>query len=175
VLFWSDALKLVHSGSGFLPMTSRTLPVSLAGARSTSVSFQYDTANRRTQLTFPNGIVAAYTYDQDSHVTGITWTLGSTQVGNLTYGYDAAGRVTSKDGSFDQINLPQPVSGNAFNADNAMTRFGSSALSYDSCRFPMVPQPSLPGPRRRAHGRERGEAWQTRNADQRISSDPVDS
>ncbi len=99
---------------------------------STSVAFQYDNANRRIQLTLPNGIVAAYTYDQDSRVTGITWTLGSTQVGNLTYSYDADGRVTSKGGSFDQINLPQAVSGNTFNADSAMTQFGSAALSYDA-------------------------------------------
>jgi RHS repeat-associated protein len=99
---------------------------------SSSVGFVYDAANRRTSLTLPNGIVVAYTYDTDSRVSGMTYTLGSTQVGNLSYSYDADGRVTGKSGSFAPTNLPQPVSGNMFNADNAMTAFGANALSYDA-------------------------------------------
>jgi len=88
-------------------------------------------ADRRTALTLPNGVTLAYSYDQDSRVTGMTWTSGTTQVGNLFYSYDADGRVTAKSGSFAQTNLPQAVTGNSFNAANEMTGFNGAALSYD--------------------------------------------
>jgi len=61
----------------------------------------------------------------------MTWTLGGNQVGNLGYSYDADGRVIAKTGSFAQTNLPQAVTGNAFNADNEMTAFNGTSLSYD--------------------------------------------
>jgi len=61
----------------------------------------------------------------------MTWTLGGNQVGDLNYSYDADGRVTAKTGSFAQTNLPQAVTGNSFNADNEMTGFNGTALSYD--------------------------------------------
>ena len=32
----------------------------------TSVGFSYDTSDRRTKLTLPNGMILAYTYDADS-------------------------------------------------------------------------------------------------------------
>ena len=92
----------------------------------------YDNANRRTSLTLPNGIVVAYTsYDGDSRVKGMTWTLSGNLVGDLEYNYDADGRVIGKTGSFAQVNLPQTVTGNTFNADNEMTAFNGTALSYD--------------------------------------------
>jgi YD repeat-containing protein len=39
--------------------------------------------------------------------------------------------TTAKSGIFAQTNLPQAVSGNTFNADNEMTGFNGTALSYD--------------------------------------------
>ena len=63
-------------------------------------------------------MTVSYTYDFDSHVTGLTYTLGGTQLGNLTYAYDANGRVITKDGSLATVNLPATVSGNSFNAAN---------------------------------------------------------
>ncbi len=99
---------------------------------STSVSLNYDNANRRTSLTLPNGILLSYTYDSDSHVKGMTWTLAGNAVGDLEYNYDADGRVIGKTGSFVQANLPQAVAGNTFNADNEMTAFNGTPLSYDA-------------------------------------------
>ena len=66
-----------------------------------SVGLVYDNASRRTTLTLPNGVTVAYTYDAGSHVTGLTYALGGTQLGNLTYAYDANGRVTTKGGGGD--------------------------------------------------------------------------
>jgi RHS repeat-associated protein len=76
--------------------------------------------------------MVAYTYDQNSRVTGITYTAGSTQLGNLSYGYDADGRVVEKSGSLAQTGFPQAVSGNLFNADNELVSFGGQVLGYDA-------------------------------------------
>jgi hypothetical protein len=73
----------------------------------------------------------AYTYDNDSHVTGMTRTLGQTQVGNLTYRYDADGHVIEKTGSLAATGIPSAVSGNTFNLANEMTSFNGTPLSYD--------------------------------------------
>ncbi|MGC1343054.1 MAG: hypothetical protein WA854_12050 [Candidatus Binataceae bacterium] len=68
----------------------------------------------------------------DSRITGLTYSAGNSQLGTLTYGYDADGRVTSKNGTLAAINLPTAVSGNSFNADNGMTGFNGATLSYDA-------------------------------------------
>ena len=83
-------------------------------------------------VTLPNNVTVAYGYDSDSHVTGLTYTAGSTQLGNLSYTYDAAGRRNSSGGSLAAVNLPAAISGNTFNADNGMTGFNGTALNYDS-------------------------------------------
>ena len=99
---------------------------------SSSVGLAYDNANRRTTLTLPNGVKVSYTYDNDSHITGLNYAMGGTQLGNLTYVYDADGRVSTKGGSLAAVTLPAAVSGNTFNAANEMTAFNGTALSYDA-------------------------------------------
>jgi RHS repeat-associated protein len=99
---------------------------------SASIPIAYDNADRRNTLTLPNGIVLAYTYDIDSHVTAMSWTLGSNTVGDLEYSYDADSRVIEKTGSFAQTGLPQAVTGNSFNAANEMTAFNGTPQTYDA-------------------------------------------
>ncbi len=91
-----------------------------------------NSASRRTALTLPNGIEVGYSYDNNSRISAMTWTLAGNQIGDLEYDYDADGRVIEKTGSFAQTNLPQPVAGNTFNADNEMTAFNGAAMSYDA-------------------------------------------
>jgi hypothetical protein len=57
---------------------------------------------------------------------------GSSDVGTLTYPYDADGRVISKGGRLATTGMPSSVSGNSFNADNAATAFGGQTLAYDA-------------------------------------------
>jgi YD repeat-containing protein len=59
--------------------------------------YGYDDANRLATLTLPNGIVETPSYDSASQLTGITYGLGASTLGSLTYGYDANGRRASID------------------------------------------------------------------------------
>ena len=99
---------------------------------SSAVGINYDNANRRTSLTLPDGVTVGYSADSDSRITGLTYRVGSTQLGNLAYGYDADGRVTSKSGTLAAIVLPTAVSGKTFNADNGMSAFNGTTLTYDA-------------------------------------------
>ena len=97
-----------------------------------AVGISYDTANRRTSLTLPNGVNIGYSFDNDSRITGLTYTAGSSQLGNLTYVYDVDGRVIGKGGSLAATTLPSAISGNTYNAANEMLNFGGQALTYDA-------------------------------------------
>ena len=98
----------------------------------------YDNANRRTCLTLPNGVIASYGYDDDSRVTSLTYGTGGSclsppsNLGNLNYSYDTDGRVTGKTGGLATTSMPSAVTGNTFNADNAMTGFNGTTLTYDA-------------------------------------------
>ena len=98
---------------------------------STTVSFGYDNANRRTTLTLANGVVTGYSYDGASQLAGLTYSMGQTTLGNLTYGYDNARRRNSVGGSFARTGLPSAMTQTAYNANNQMTTWGTANLFYD--------------------------------------------
>ena len=99
---------------------------------SATVSVGYDSADRRTSLTLPNGVVVAYGYDSASQLTSLTYTSGQTQLGDLSYGYDLAGRVTTVGGSWARTGLPAAVSTATYDAANQLTQWGTASLSYDA-------------------------------------------
>lgn len=99
---------------------------------SNNVAFGYDDASRRTSLTLPNGVVVAYGYDAASQLTGLTYSKGATQLGDLTYEHDAAGRRTKIGGSFARSLMPQPLASSAHNDANRLVQRGSQALTYDA-------------------------------------------
>ena len=57
-------------------------------------------------MTLSNGIVLTYGYDNDSRVNSMSYQLGTTQIGALTYQYDAAGRRTQLGGSLASTGFP---------------------------------------------------------------------
>jgi RHS repeat-associated protein len=97
-----------------------------------SVGVSYDNANRAVAITLPNGVTLSYAYDKNSRVTGMTYTLGSATVGNLTYSYDQLGRRTQVGGSFARTNLPQAIGSTTYDAANELTNWNGTTISYDS-------------------------------------------
>jgi RHS repeat-associated protein len=99
---------------------------------SSNVGFGYDNANRRTSLTLANGVSVSYSFDNDSRVTGITYQLGTTTLGNLTYSYDRLGQRMQVGGSFARTALPGAVSTTAYDAADELTNWNGAAISYDA-------------------------------------------
>jgi RHS repeat-associated protein len=98
----------------------------------TVVGFSYDAASRRTLLTLPNGVTVGYGYDDASRLTSMIYQLGQTQLGNVTYTYDNAGRVAAKGGTWVRTNLPAVVSSATYDAANELTNWGGTSMSYDA-------------------------------------------
>jgi RHS repeat-associated protein len=96
-----------------------------------TVGFGYDTASRRTSVTLPNGIIGTYNFDAADELTAITYASGSTQVGNVTYGYDLDGRRTSAGGTLAGFVAPSAVA-SVYNGVNRLTSYGGTALTYDA-------------------------------------------
>src|SRR5207247_1452935 len=101
------------------------------GQGASVVGFSYDNAGRRSALTLPNGVSGAYSYDAASQLTGLTYSLGQTTLGNLTYAYDTAGRRIGAGGSFARTGLPLALSSATYNATNQLTQWGTANLTYD--------------------------------------------
>jgi len=101
---------------------------------SETVQLTYDADNRRTTLTLPNGVTVNYGYDNASELTGLTYTQSNGRaLGNLTYGYDADGRIISKSGSFATDVLPTATTQPAtFDLNDRKTSFNGQALTYDA-------------------------------------------
>jgi RHS repeat-associated protein len=97
-----------------------------------SVGFTYDNANRRSVLTLPNGVTATYTYDTDSRLTGLSYQLGTTSVGNLSYIYDALGHRTQVSGSLARTNFPNALTSATYDAANELTTWNGTAITYDA-------------------------------------------
>ncbi len=99
---------------------------------SSTVAFSYDGGGRRNFLTLPNGVTEGYTYDAGSRLTGITYMLGSSTLGALTYAYDFAGRRTGVGGSYVRTNAPQAASPASYNVNNQLTQWKGASLAYDA-------------------------------------------
>jgi RHS repeat-associated protein len=78
------------------------------------------------------GAAVSNTYDNDSHVTGITYKFNANTLGNLTYTYDSLGRRTQVGGSFAQTGLPGAVTSATYDAANELTNWNGTSISYDN-------------------------------------------
>jgi hypothetical protein len=84
-------------------------------------------------------VIASYGYDTDSRVTAINYGTGGgcwsppTNLGTLSYTFDATGRRTAISGTQAAVNLPANVAGTGvtYNADNEQTKFGGATCGYD--------------------------------------------
>lgn len=97
-----------------------------------SVGVNYDAASRRTSLTLPSGIVATYGYDDAYERTSIRYTRDGTELGDLSYAYNASGERVRIGGSLAHMTLPAPVSSATYNAANQLTQWGGTTFGYDA-------------------------------------------
>jgi RHS repeat-associated protein len=97
-----------------------------------TVSFGYDSDGRRTSMTLPNGVVATLSYDAASQLTQMVYQGGSQGTQNLIYTYDLAGRRVGVSGSLASTQLPAAVSAASYNANNQLTQWGSTPMTYDA-------------------------------------------
>jgi RHS repeat-associated protein len=111
---------------------------------SLAAGLNYDCDGRRANWTLPNSVGVTIStlqqgscmpssdgYDADSRVGQISYAANGTSLGNLTYSYDADGRITGKGGSLAAVNLPSSVSGNLYNVANQVTKWNGVSASSD--------------------------------------------
>src|SRR5262249_15457619 len=63
--------------------------------------------------------------------TNLTYTLGQTTLGTLTYTYDAVGGQAQLDGSWARTGLPQALASANYDATNRITTWPGQVFSYD--------------------------------------------
>ena len=97
-----------------------------------TVGLSYDAADRRKVVTLPNGVTESYSYDDSDELTGINYDHGTTHLGELTYGYDQAGRRVSESGSLASLLTPSTVSSATYDGDNRLTNWNGIPLTYDA-------------------------------------------
>jgi RHS repeat-associated protein len=95
------------------------------------VTLNYDAADERTSATLPNGIAAAYSYDDVSRLTAITYALGGATIGDVTYQYDAAGRRTALGGTWARTNLPTAMISATYDQANQTATFRGVSVAHD--------------------------------------------
>jgi uncharacterized protein RhaS with RHS repeats len=67
----------------------------------------YDAAGQRSQTMLANGSTITYAHDNAGQLTAIVYKKADgSLIGDLLYGYDAAGRRTTVTGSLAQLSLP---------------------------------------------------------------------
>ncbi|WP_323744871.1 RHS repeat domain-containing protein [Noviherbaspirillum soli] len=100
---------------------------------SDTVSISYDAADRRTSLTLPSGIRAAYSYDDAGRLTAIVYTKADgTQLGDLSYRYDAAGRRIATGGSLAPNSVPEPMPVATYGPGNRLQSWNGQAITHDA-------------------------------------------
>lgn len=105
--------------------------VSAIQQASSVASYNYDKDGRRISATLPNGVAVGYAFDKASQLSGLNYQIGNTVLGDLSYGYDLAGRRTSVGGSMAKTGMPQ-ASTASYNAANQVVSWSSQSITYDA-------------------------------------------
>jgi RHS repeat-associated protein len=118
----------------------------LCPSQNPTVTIAYDHDGRRQSLALPNGVSVAYGYDASSNFTSLSYSsIGSGSLGNLTYAYDANGRVSQTGGSLAAVNIPSAVSGATYNPGNQLATWKGTTIPSDNANN-LSNDPTLPTP-----------------------------
>jgi RHS repeat-associated protein len=96
------------------------------------IDFGYDDGDRLTTQQLPNGVLVDYEYNKSAQVTGITYRLGTTVLGDLTYEYDMSGKRVNVGGTFARTNLPSATASLNYNDANQLTQKDTTLYTYDA-------------------------------------------
>jgi RHS repeat-associated protein len=97
-------------------------------ARGRWIELTYDTSHRVTQAKDNGGRTVGYTFDASGR---LTYKVGSTTLGNLTYTYNLAGNRTAVGGTWARTGLPTALASATYDAANQIATWGSTSFTYD--------------------------------------------
>jgi RHS repeat-associated protein len=104
----------------------------LSESRWGTATLEYFPTGRLQRRALPSGLAARYDYDETGRITHMLFEHPARGVlGELAYGYDAAGRRTSSSGNLAHTLLPEPTSIASYDAANQQLLFGDYTLTYD--------------------------------------------
>jgi RHS repeat-associated protein len=75
--------------------------------------------------------VLGYGYDAAARLTSLTYTLGQTALGSVSYAYDRTGQRTLVGGPWARATLPAAIASATYNAANHQLTLGGQTLTYD--------------------------------------------
>ncbi|EST28814.1 RHS repeat-associated core domain-containing protein [Streptomyces niveus] len=96
------------------------------------VTFGLDAVGREKTASLPGGITRTTALDKTGVISGIDYTRGTADVGDLTYTRDVRGLQTSLTGSLASVALPAAEAGAVFGKDNRVTSLGGRSFTYDA-------------------------------------------
>jgi RHS repeat-associated protein len=131
----SGGSTITYAYDGAQRLTGIMQAAGLGGAvpaTAQSVGVSYDTANRPTGVTLPNGITLTYGYDAASQLSAITYKKADgTTIGDLTYTYNAVGDRIATGGSLARTGLPSAIATTQYDVNNRLLGRDGTTLSYD--------------------------------------------
>jgi RHS repeat-associated protein len=98
----------------------------------TSVSWQRDGAGRVSRIVAP-GVTTAYGYDVENEPIGmVVLTPGGGTLANMSYTWDADGRLASASGSLAMLRITATSPSMTYNAADQLVNRGGTPLNYDA-------------------------------------------
>lgn len=95
-----------------------------------AVALNYDATGRRTQLTLPNEVTTAYTYDPASRLQQILHQKAGNPLENIQYQYDATRNRTNYSRTQPHASIPSEFNA-TFDAANRMLTLNDTVFAYD--------------------------------------------
>ena len=104
---------------------------SITNPNGETTAFAYDALGRRTSMTHDNGMVTNYSYDAASQLLSLVHQLGATTVNSFTYTYDKVGNRKTKADNNGTANYTYDTLNRLINATNPLPSNPLESFTYD--------------------------------------------